>query len=230
MRRPTWWPRPRSTPAASASRTCTSRWRTCSPSASPTPPSTWSTCTRCSSTSRTRSPPSSSCVACSDPEGVLAARDSDYGAFTWAPDDPVLDRWLELYLARDGAQRPRRPHRTPAPRPRPRGGVLRRDGLEFDLDLRRRRVTGLVGRAVGRPGALLALRRTGRRVRPERRRGARAHRRGVPALGGLATTGSSSSPTWRSWPAVDLPGRRAVGPVSPARACRCRCRCPGWWG
>ena len=34
-----------------------------------------------------------------DPEGVLAARDSDYGAFTWAPDDPVLDRWLELYLA-----------------------------------------------------------------------------------------------------------------------------------
>ena len=34
-----------------------------------------------------------------DPDGVLAARDSDYGAFTWAPGDPVLDRWLELYLA-----------------------------------------------------------------------------------------------------------------------------------
>ena len=33
------------------------------------------------------------------PDGVLAARDSDYGAFTWAPADPVLDRWLELYLA-----------------------------------------------------------------------------------------------------------------------------------
>jgi ubiquinone/menaquinone biosynthesis C-methylase UbiE len=30
--------------------------------------------------------------------GVLAARDSDYRAFTWAPQDPVLDRWLELYL------------------------------------------------------------------------------------------------------------------------------------
>jgi ubiquinone/menaquinone biosynthesis C-methylase UbiE len=29
--------------------------------------------------------------------GVLAVRDSDYGAFTWAPDDPRLDRWLELY-------------------------------------------------------------------------------------------------------------------------------------
>ena len=33
------------------------------------------------------------------PDGVLAARDSDYGAFTWAPGDPVLDRWLELYFA-----------------------------------------------------------------------------------------------------------------------------------
>jgi ubiquinone/menaquinone biosynthesis C-methylase UbiE len=33
------------------------------------------------------------------PDGVLAVRDSDYGAFTWAPGDPVLDRWLELYFA-----------------------------------------------------------------------------------------------------------------------------------
>jgi ubiquinone/menaquinone biosynthesis C-methylase UbiE len=33
------------------------------------------------------------------PDGVLAARDSDYGAFAWAPADPMLDRWLELYLA-----------------------------------------------------------------------------------------------------------------------------------
>src|SRR3984957_10871470 len=32
------------------------------------------------------------------PDGVLAARDSDYGAFTWAPADPLLDRWLELYF------------------------------------------------------------------------------------------------------------------------------------
>jgi ubiquinone/menaquinone biosynthesis C-methylase UbiE len=31
--------------------------------------------------------------------GVLAARDSDYSAFTWAPADPLLDRWMELYLA-----------------------------------------------------------------------------------------------------------------------------------
>ena len=32
-------------------------------------------------------------------DGILAARDSDYRAFTWAPEDPMLDRWLELYLA-----------------------------------------------------------------------------------------------------------------------------------
>ena len=33
------------------------------------------------------------------PGGVLAARDSDYGAFAWAPADPALDRWIEIYLA-----------------------------------------------------------------------------------------------------------------------------------
>jgi SAM-dependent methyltransferase len=36
------------------------------------------------------------------PGGVLAARDSDYGAFVWAPADAALDRWLELYLAVTG--------------------------------------------------------------------------------------------------------------------------------
>jgi ubiquinone/menaquinone biosynthesis C-methylase UbiE len=33
------------------------------------------------------------------PGGVLAARDADYAAFAWAPRDPVLTRWLELYSA-----------------------------------------------------------------------------------------------------------------------------------
>jgi SAM-dependent methyltransferase len=33
------------------------------------------------------------------PGGVLAVRDSDYGAFVWAPADPLLERWLALYLA-----------------------------------------------------------------------------------------------------------------------------------
>jgi ubiquinone/menaquinone biosynthesis C-methylase UbiE len=31
------------------------------------------------------------------PGGLLAVRDSDYAAFVWAPADPRLDRWLELY-------------------------------------------------------------------------------------------------------------------------------------
>lgn len=31
------------------------------------------------------------------PEGLLAVRDSDYAAFTWAPADALLDRWLDLY-------------------------------------------------------------------------------------------------------------------------------------
>ena len=31
------------------------------------------------------------------PNGLVAVRESDYGAFAWAPEDPLLDRWLELY-------------------------------------------------------------------------------------------------------------------------------------
>ncbi len=31
------------------------------------------------------------------PGGLLAARDSDYAAFAWAPADDLLDRWRELY-------------------------------------------------------------------------------------------------------------------------------------
>ncbi len=31
------------------------------------------------------------------PGGVVAARDSDYAAFTWFPEDPRLTRWLDLY-------------------------------------------------------------------------------------------------------------------------------------
>lgn len=41
------------------------------------------------------------------PGGVLAVRDSDYGGFIWAPADPHLDRWLELYhqiTTRNGAE------------------------------------------------------------------------------------------------------------------------------
>jgi SAM-dependent methyltransferase len=40
------------------------------------------------------------------PGGNIAARDSDYPAFLWTPDDPRLDRWREVYMAvsdRNGA-------------------------------------------------------------------------------------------------------------------------------
>jgi SAM-dependent methyltransferase len=40
------------------------------------------------------------------PDGLLAVRDSDYGAFFWAPANPQLARWLELYhqlTTRNGA-------------------------------------------------------------------------------------------------------------------------------
>lgn len=43
-------------------------------------------------------------VLCSS--GLLAVRDSDYGAFVWTPEDPRLDRWMEIYhrlTARNGA-------------------------------------------------------------------------------------------------------------------------------
>jgi len=33
------------------------------------------------------------------PGGVLAVRDGDYACFSWAPSDPLLVRWLELYRA-----------------------------------------------------------------------------------------------------------------------------------
>src|SRR4051794_34329443 len=32
------------------------------------------------------------------PGGLVAARDSDYASFAWAPDSPLLVRWLELYF------------------------------------------------------------------------------------------------------------------------------------
>jgi SAM-dependent methyltransferase len=42
------------------------------------------------------------------PGGLLAARDGDYACFGWAPHDPLLSRWLELYreVARRNAGEP----------------------------------------------------------------------------------------------------------------------------
>ncbi len=45
--------------------------------------------------------------ALAGPGGIVAARDSDYSSFSWWPDEPRLDRWLEVYSAvarRNGAE------------------------------------------------------------------------------------------------------------------------------
>lgn len=42
------------------------------------------------------------------PGGIVAARDADYGAMTWYPADPRLDRWMAMYqeVARSNAAEP----------------------------------------------------------------------------------------------------------------------------
>ena len=32
------------------------------------------------------------------PGGIVAVRDADYPAFAWAPAEPLLDRWLDIYM------------------------------------------------------------------------------------------------------------------------------------
>jgi len=50
------------------------------------------------------------------PGGVVAARDGDYGAFTWYPTEPALDAWLALYrkIARANQGEPDAGRRLPA--------------------------------------------------------------------------------------------------------------------
>ena len=165
-----------------------------------------------------------------DPDGVLAARDSDYGAFTWAPSDPVLDRWLELYFAvterngHDARIGPRLLGHAHAagfsdvtvssstwtyadPESRAWWGGLWADRVRYSRFAEQAVEYGL-----------------------ERHRRAGAHRRGAGCVGRTQTTASSSSPTWRSWPGADRAGRSVRRSVSPPRACRCRCPCPRWSG
>ena len=51
--------------------------------------------------------------ALAKPDGLIAVRDCDYSAKTWAPRDPKLDRWLELYhqvTRRNSAEADAGPH------------------------------------------------------------------------------------------------------------------------
>ncbi len=60
------------------------------------------------------------------PDGVLAARDSDYGAFTWAPGRPHARPLARAVFRGDVAQRARCPHRAPPARPGPRSRLCAR--------------------------------------------------------------------------------------------------------
>ena len=100
------------------------------------------------------------------PGGWLAVRDSDYAAFTWAPGDPLLDRWLELYhqvTRRNGAEADAGRYLLGWVQ---RGRLHRHRRHQLDVDLRRSRADrawwgGLWADRV----AGVVLRRAGGRVR-----------------------------------------------------------------
>jgi SAM-dependent methyltransferase len=118
----------------------------------------------------------------SRPGGIVAARDSDYAAFTWCPRIPALDEWLALYqhAARaNGASR--MPAGVCSPGPAPPGSPTSR----------RRRAPGaspaagsaVVGRHVGRADPAFGP------SPPVGDRGRRHARRPTPRLGGLEAVG-----------------------------------------
>ena len=123
------------------------------------------------------------------PDGVVAVRDSDYAAMTWAPDEPRLDRWLDLYhqvTERNGAE---------ADAGRYLKGWARAAGFaEVEVGSSTwtfavARGPGLVGGAVGRPG----------RGRPTPPSPARPSSTAWPP----PTSSPSSRPGWRSWAEAD---------------------------
>ena len=147
------------------------------------------------------------------PGGVLAARDSDYASFFWAPADPLLDRWLDAVPPAHRAQR-RRGRRRPVPaRVGAAGRVRRRHRDQQHLDLRRPRGTDVVGRPVGRPRARVELRRPGPRGGPVGPGRARGDRGGVPPVGGGARRRSSRSPAARSSPSAEPAASTARSPI-----------------
>ena len=81
--------------------------------------------------------------------GVVAARDGDYACFSWAPLDPRLDRWLEIYRSGRAAQQRRAGRRALSQEVGARCRLHRRALLQLYMDLRRPRVVCVVGRLVG---------------------------------------------------------------------------------
>ena len=95
------------------------------------------------------------------PGGTLAVRDSDYAAFVWAPADPLLDRWNELYhpiTARNGAEADAGRYLLGWVQA---AGLHRRRGRQLDVDVRRPGAARVVGEPLGRPGRAVGVRRAG---------------------------------------------------------------------
>ena len=136
------------------------------------------------------------------PGGVVAARDGDYPAFTFAPAEPDLVP-VHRRLRRADPGQPGPLGRGPAPaRLGPCRRIRRRGGVGVGVVLRHRGGPGVVGRPVGRPVRRARARswpRSSRRTgsptgptsRPSGRAGAGGRRR--------PTAGSPCS-TARSWP------------------------------
>ena len=198
------WPRPGPSPRRRPWPTSRSRWAPSSTSGSPTTPSTWSTPTRCSSTSATRWPPWSRCAGCAGPAGVVAARDGDYPAFRYFPDDPDLDRAIAAYgeLTRvnganwDAGRPAARPGPTPPDSPRWSPSA---SAWCFATPEER----GVVGRPVGRPVHPVGPGRAA--GGPRDRHAGRPRRRSPPpgAGGRRRRTAGSPCSTARCWPRPD---------------------------
>ena len=117
------------------------------------------------------------------PGGLVAARDGDYGAFRWYPDEPAIDRWLALYrkVARRNAGEP------DAGRFLLTVGALRRLRRRapgrVSVVLRHARRPRVVGRAVGRPYDRFRDRPSSRHRRARNRERAPRDRRRMASLG-----------------------------------------------
>ena len=115
------------------------------------------------------------------PGGLVAARDGDYGAFRWYPDEPAIDRWLALYrkIARRNAGEPDAGRFLLAwAHSAGFDDVLPGASVVVLRDARRPRV---VGRVVGRPHDRFRDRPPSRHRRPrDRERAARDRRRMAP--------------------------------------------------
>ena len=99
-------------------------------------------------------------------EGVVAVRDSDYASFVWAPLDPLLAGWLEVYraVARRNRAEPDAGRRLVS-WAQAAGFTDVAPSAAADLALRHRAAAAVAGTGVGRAGAAFVLCRPGARVR-----------------------------------------------------------------